>query len=298
MSCQIRFVNSLEYYQARGFKRLDPQGIELVIVDNPSFRLVLSRQGGQLLECLRKCDQRELLWLSPLNTFAKGTAIRGGIPICFPWFGVKQSNPQAAKHGFVRNRDWRIGSIVSDGSSIELELEIAQSDNPGNPADYPYSFVLQQRIQLSEDGLRCELAMLNNSRSAVNISWAWHSYFNVNASETRVEGLSEQHYLDNCDSLQSKLQRGEIEFRAEVDRVYQPGAGSTQYIRTGDRQIIVASDAPSCIIWNPGELARANMADVAQGFSDFICLERGAAFDQSLTLAAGENYKAKMTIVF
>lgn len=298
MSCQIQFVNSFDYYRKRGFSRLDPQGVPLAVLDNPQFRLVVSLQGGQLLECYRKSDQYELLWLSPLNSFAQGGAIRGGIPICFPWFGVKQSNPSASKHGFVRNQIWRLASVLSDNTGIEIELEIAQDDAPGNSADYPYPFVLQQTINISESGLALQLAMRNDSRDAVNISWAWHTYFNAKVAVTSIDGLAEQQYLDNCAALQTRLQQGSVEFRGEVDRVYQPGVGSSQSINNGSGEMTVTSDAPSCIVWNPGELAGENMADVAQGYTDFICLERGCAFDQSLSLESAASFKAAMTITF
>lgn len=300
MSCQIQFVNSYDYYQAHGFSRLDQQGINLLLVENAEYRLLISLQGGQLLQCYRKADQHELLWLSPLNSFKANTAIRGGVPICFPWFGVNQANPGASKHGFVRNQDWQLTNISSEPDSLCIELFFQQVDQPGNPADFPYPFILLQKISCNDKGLRMELALENQSTSSWPLSWAWHSYFNVESlNDVAITGLEQQDYLDNCQGLSVQQQSGALRFNGEVDRVFQPGVESSQSITTAAcKRVDINSSAPSCIVWNPGAELGSQMSDVGAGYRHFVCLERGAAFEQALNLAPGQSYQAWIQIAF
>lgn len=300
-SQQILFINSFEYYQGKpGFNKLQKPGVPLLVIKQAGYHLVLSLHGGQLLECERQTETgiEKLLWLSPFNSFSPEKAIRGGIPLCLPWFGVHPNRPNANKHGFVRQNLWQLDGISYDTGSIKIDLSFEQTIANSRCSVFPWPFKLQQNLSISEQGLELALSFINRRNEPVSISWAWHTYFAVDSlADVRIHGLEGQTYLDNCQELQEQTQSSELTFGSEVDRVFQPGANSKQIIQDiNKRQITICSEAPSCVVWNPGEELAATMPDINQGFEHFICLERGAAFDHSLCLQARESYQSNMLI--
>ncbi len=266
--------------------------LPLLIIDTPTCFAVISFQGAQLLEFQPKGDQ-PWLWLSPLANFRHGQAIRGGIPVCLPWFGVHQEDPNKPKHGFVRDRIWQLSHI--DESPDKLDIVLDFSYDGSEPALFATAFSCQLRFCL-DDALSIELQLNNDSSEAQLFSWALHSYLAVNAiADTRISGLNKQHYLDNTQQLKTFMQAGHIVFSGEVDRVYQ-ACESAQTLETHHHLTISGKHCPSCIVWNPGEDLALQMQDVQQHFKDYVCVERGCSFEDSITLRPNQRFNSTMHI--
>ena len=271
--------------------RSDEAGLSLVKIAHPEFEALISVQGAQLLS-MKPRGASDLLWLSPLAEFSAGKAIRGGIPVCAPWFGVNQRQAKLPKHGFFRNCDWRLESAQETVGGVSLVWSfLAAQDAPGGfsaAVSAKLTMVLSDKIELN-------FSIVNISNEVLPISWALHSYHPAgDVGATVITGVNGCEYLDNTDALSRKRQSGDIHFCGELDRVY---------LKVPQRQTILpagisvtAENAPTAIIWNPGESLGRSMTDVGEFWNRFVCLERGAAFDDEIQLTPGQSVQAKVEI--
>jgi glucose-6-phosphate 1-epimerase len=265
-------------------------GLPLLVVETALCSAVISLQGAQLLE-FKTTQGDPLLWLSPNCDFTPGTALRGGVPLCLPWFGVNQQDPGKPKHGFARNQFWEMGEthLQNDGS-VELAF-LFQSDANNI---FPYDFSAEVRITLGTSA-KIELTINNTDTEDFECSWAMHNYHRISSlSNVRVEGLAERKYLDNLENYTEKHQTGDVEFSGPVDRVY-PAITNSVYIKSSPSIEITHHNCPSVVVWNPGKESAAKIADIGAGNEQFyICVERGAVLDERWHLPAGTSKSAWM----
>ncbi len=285
----IRLENSHKHYKG---SRVSKHSLPLLIVDNKFCDAVISLQGAQLLSFQPK-GKLPWLWLSPYTDFEPDQPIRGGIPICLPWFGANQQDHHKPKHGFVRNHLWQLQQVSGTDDSTQITLLYHYAAD--KPELFTTAFDAQLIIQLSGK-LELNLSIINQGKQAADFSWAFHSYFATNdLANTSVNGLDQQNYLDNTQNLSMHLQTGSVEFSQEVDRVYQT-ISTPQQISAQQQLTIEGNNCPSCIIWNPGENMAQGMSDIKEYYKDFICVERGCAFNDTIRLDAGESFSGTMII--
>lgn len=284
----VTLTDSVQQYQTSS------PALPLLHISNQSCEALIAVQGAHLLQ-FKPHSGAELLWLSPNAIFAEGTAIRGGIPVCLPWFGVNQKDPSKPKHGFVRNQDWQLSEVHEPDTNTTVLVFTFESSTE-DLALFPHPFTAQLKIILSDD-ITLELTLLNCSDAEAEFSWALHSYHPVaDLASTAVAGLSGLNYLDNLRGLKPTPQDGNIRFDGEVDRVYESVPVSQQIL--GQPAITISGhNCETAIVWNPGAENAASMADVGEGIhQQFICVERGAAFGNSWVLAPDENRQATLQI--
>ncbi len=265
-------------------------GLPLLTVETPLCSAVISLQGAHLLE-FKTTNGDPLLWLSPKCDFTPGTALRGGVPLCLPWFGVNQADPTKPKHGFARNQFWVFsGARQQSDGSVELEF-LFQSDANNL---FAYDFSAEVRMTLGNSA-KIELAINNTDTESFECSWAMHNYHRISSlADVRVEGLAEKKYLDNFENHAEKHQSGNINFPGPVDRVY-PAIENPVIIKSSPTIEITHHNCPSVIVWNPGTEAAANIVDIGAGNEQFyICVERGAVLGEKWHLPAGARMSAWM----
>ncbi|MDQ2075494.1 D-hexose-6-phosphate mutarotase [Marinimicrobium sp. ABcell2] len=284
----VSLTSSRELYPDAG-----GTGLPLLKVDTSLCQAVISLQGAQLLE-FKNAQGTPLLWLSPQCQFEPGTALRGGIPLCLPWFGPHPQDSDKPKHGFARTRDWELVQVAeSDDGRCELVFELICDANPL----FDHAFSAELCMKLGK-GIDPQLSVTNRDQRAFDCTWALHSYFPVrNLEEVRVKGLAGKTYLDNLEQLAPKTQEQDLGFIGEVDRMF-PGVEQALEI-DGEPTIRIEHDqCPSVITWNPGPEHAAKMADVGAGNEQgFICVERGAVLGEAWHLEAGETRIAGMKII-
>ncbi len=257
-------------------------------------RALIALQGAQLLSFC-PTGEDDLLWLSPLESFEPGKAIRGGIPLCLPWFGLNRRAPELPKHGFARNQSWTLDDVAeSEGGDLRLSFKFQPCAE--DLAIFPWSFTAQLDVLLS-DTLQLTLNVSNEGDKAMPLSFAMHSYFAVSAlAELKVAGVTGVEYLDNCQQLNRFRQDSDLRIAGEVDRVYESVVGE-QIIHDCGRQIVIGgAGCDTVIVWNPGKILAETIADVGSHFDEYLCVERGMAFADELSLAAGEQHQATMTL--
>ena len=267
--------------------------LPLLRVETPLCRAVLALQGAQLLS-FAPGGGHDWLWLSPDAEFAKGRAIRGGIPLCLPWFGVNRRRPELPKHGWLRQRDWQLQSASCDAQG-EVSLRLATASLPSELPDFPWVYEVEVEYRFGCQ-LQLTLQVRNCSDTVMPLSFAMHSYFAAAVEQARVFGLGTGRFLDNTDSLLAKQQSEPQVFHGEVDRVFE-SVGGIQRLEVGEHRLAIAGDGcDTLVIWNPGAALASGMADVGDGYRDYVCVERGMAFADELTLAPGNDCCATMMI--
>ncbi len=266
-------------------------GLPLIQVQTPLCNAVIALQGAQLLQ-FSTANEKPLLWLSPHCDFTAGVALRGGIPICLPWFGINANDPKKPKHGFARNQIWQLSSAAL---SIDGAAELCFSFTSQANNLFGFNFLAELKMTLGNSA-KLELSVKNTSVNPLTCSWALHSYYPVSSlSEVRVKGLAGKKYLDNLENYAEKTQHDDVHFTGEVDRVFYNIDNSLTIV--GSPNIAIThNNCPSVVVWNPGANA-ANIADIGAGNEQgYICVERGAVLQEKWNLEAGENRSAWMKL--
>ncbi|MBB5212253.1 D-hexose-6-phosphate mutarotase [Microbulbifer hydrolyticus] len=269
----------------------DKPGLDLLVVETGLCRAVISLQGAQVLEFTAR-GRAPLLWLSPTTVFAPGNAVRGGVPLCLPWFGENRSDPGKPKHGLVRNQLWELaGSEERADGTVVIEFCFR---HPGD-ALFAASFDCVLKIGLGKD-LSFGLSLTNTADVPAEYSWALHSYFAVaDIGEVEVEGLSGVSYLDKTRGFARDTLSGVQAFSGEVDRVFEQ-APARQKILTPNPISAESENCHTVITWNPGADLAATIDDIGAAFAGFVCVEHGNAFANSWQLQAGETASASLTL--
>ncbi|WP_439449166.1 D-hexose-6-phosphate mutarotase [Stenotrophomonas sp. ATs4] len=270
-------------------------GLEAWHVRTPGATAVISVFGGQLLSFIPE-GQVDLLWLSP-NRAELPTPIRGGVPVCWPWFGRQGQSADVPAHGLVRTARWELlQANQSDDGDVELQLAPAPCIDLG--------LRLQMQLRIGRQ-LHQQLTSENIGTAPVTFTQALHSYFHVgDASRVEVDGVDGLQYLDKYDDYaQARLQQGPWSLRdprdpGRSDRIY-TGAGGHYVLRDPalQRQIGIRSTGSQTLVaWNPGADAAAKMADVGDGWHDYVCLEVANAGPEQITLAPGARHRLAQTL--
>ncbi len=283
----LKVINSKE-----AFPNSKGTGLPLISVKTPTCEALVALQGAHLLS-FRSTNGTPLLWVSPNCDFTPGVALRGGVPICLPWFGPNSSDPKKPKHGFARNRDWLLSDAnISTDGAVLLTFDFSSLAN----ALFDFAFDAQLVMTLGSS-IKLEIRVTNKDRVPFNCSWALHSYHPVSSlKDVHVKGLAGRTYLDNLEGHAEKIQQGDVSFTGAVDRVF-PGVENSLEVVGLPHIEIHHHNCPSVVVWNPGPVNAAAIADIGAGNEQcYICVERGAVLGEKWTLAAGESQFAWVEI--
>lgn len=234
-----------------------------------------------------------VLWVSRDSQFQAGAPIRGGVPICFPWFAAHGSDSGAPMHGFARIRPWTLVSAEDHDGEVQVVLRLADAD-PWRPSAWPHRFAAEYRVTM---GSRLALALnvTNTGGAPLSFEAALHTYYAVrDIREVMVTGLAGTDYLDKVEALARKTQGdAPIRFSGETDRVYldtdatctihDPGLGRRiEIAKTGSR---------STVVWNPWiDKARA-MPDFGDDeWTSMLCIETANVRDAAIRLEPGSHH--------
>ena len=238
---------------------------------------------------------KPVLWLSGHSWFEDGKPIRGGVPICFPWFGPREGDPQAPAHGFVRLAVWKAESV--EQSDDRTSVTLLTTDTPQTRALWDHAFELRQTVALGPDGaLIITLACRNTGAKAFSFTEALHTYLHVDdVRQVAIEGLAGVEYIDKMDAGRRKRQDDEpIRFTGETDRVYlDTDAACTLTDPKAGRRIIVRKEGSrSTVIWNPWTDKSIRMPDFGDNeWPGMVCIETANAADNAVTLEPGAEHR-------
>jgi glucose-6-phosphate 1-epimerase len=239
----------------------------------------------------------EVLFVSAKSRWENGRAIRGGVPICFPWFANKANDPKAPAHGFVRTTAWQLESIAQVGDAVTVTMFTESNDNTRKW--WPADFRLVYRATFGSE-LSLELVVRNTGSAPLQFEEALHTYFRVGQVEKALlQGLDAVHYVDKTDSNRKKTQLGPIMIGSETDRVY---LNTKTAIALEDhilrRGIAVAKeDSFTTVVWNPWVEKAKAMSDFSDvEWKQMICIEVSNVADFAVVLAPGQQHRMKATV--
>ena len=254
-------------------------GFPVIEISNEKAKAKISVYAAQVLSFQPKAASSDLMFVSESAYFQPGKATKGGIPICWPWFGPDPEGKGRASHGFVRNRMWTLRSTEALPSG-ETKVCLGVLPSEDTLAIWPYQFDLELEAVVG-DQLSVTLRTQNKGEQAFSITQAFHSYFLTgDIGQVKVLGLDGLAYLDKADGGGEKTQVGDMAIAAEVDRIYQ-NVPSELVIEDGDmgRKIrISTTGSKTAIVWNPWIEIAEKMADLsAQDYQQFVCVETANA---------------------
>ncbi len=271
----------------------DENGLEFLSVENAHANATIALQGGHVMHWQPKAAAHPVLWLSSNTRYTKGRSIRGGIPICWPWFGAHPTDSSYCPHGFARVIPWKVlqTSILANGST-RLLLEMTSTDVTRKQLSYDFRFLLA--INIGET-LRLEMMTTNLASHPFMIGEAFHTYFNVSDVENiRITGLENLVYSDKLLGYERNVQHGHLTFKGEFDRVYlNSSRDCVIHDAVYARNIRVSkSSSHTTIIWTPWSERASQMTDMGDTneWRKMICVESANAMENSVTIYPNEKH--------
>jgi glucose-6-phosphate 1-epimerase len=237
-----------------------------------------------------------VLYCSELSSFEEGKAIRGGVPICFPWFGPSQGKSQ---HGFARTMEWDLVENFFDGDIQKVVLELISNED--TLAIWPFDFEASYTIEVRDNKLTLSFDVYNSNEVPMEIGFALHTYFHIgDISKIMITGLQNVSYIDKVDQAIHKIQNDEnIIIDSETDRIYQISRSESDYSSTPitiidpvlDRKIEIRHQGiTDVIVWNPWiDKAKAIVDMEDTDYQHFVCVEGGIASNSFVIPSQGSH---------
>jgi glucose-6-phosphate 1-epimerase len=270
-------------------------GLAKVSVTSPEAAGEMYLQGAQVTSW--KPAGAEVLFVSAQSRWENGVAIRGGVPICFPWFGGKADDSKAPSHGFVRAKAWQLDVTEQSGGTVTVRMSTESDED--TKKWWPADFHLEYRVAFGPE-LQMDLVLKNTGTTALRFEEALHTYFGVgNIEKARVRGLDGMRYTDKTDSRKVKLQQGDVVITSETDREYldTPHAVELDDAATGRRIRITNQNSRTTVVWNPWEQKAKALADLRDDeWRSMICIETSNVSEFAVELAPGQGHSMNSII--
>ncbi len=274
-----------------------PNGFVLAALTSEKASATVALHGGHVLSFVPK-GQPPVIWMSDEAQYREGKAIRGGIPVCWPWFGPHPDDPEKQAHGFARNLEWTVFSArMINNESPQLHLTLR--DDALTRSIWDHAFHLEMIITLTDE-LKVELQIKNTGDTAFTSGGALHTYLSISQiSQISIHGLEGARYIDQLDPSGLKTQEGEIRFTAETDNIYLDTTATCRLVDPGmHREIYVDKlGSRSTVVWNPWINKAARMSDFGDNeYLEMVCIETANAASDTVVIAPGETHRLGTTI--
>ena len=293
-------ADTLRAFELPDLARFEPGagGLTRLAITTPLAEAHVCLHGAHVTH-FQPAGQAPVLFVSGRSFFENGKPIRGGVPVCFPWFAARADRPESPAHGFARTMEWEVESLSVDGDQTVLAvLRLGASD--ATRAHWPHDFVLRHHIVIGR-----RLAMLleveNVSGEPFQFEEALHTYFAVgDAREVSVTGLENAGYLDKTDAFRAKTQGAEpLRFTGETDRTFEHTRATCVLDdpRAARRITVEKSGSATTVVWNPWSEKAAAMPDFGDDeWPRMACIETANAGANAITLAPGAKHAMRAII--
>ncbi|NUU02268.1 D-hexose-6-phosphate mutarotase [Herbaspirillum robiniae] len=283
-------------------QRIEVNQLYCLRVQTARAELLIAEQGAQVLR-YQEHGQEPVIWMSEEAAFEAGNSVRGGIPVCWPWFGDLMRNPPQVQalhsggrlpaHGLVRGIEWILVENAIEGDSVRLTLAIPPTSESPSLRHLPPGLELRLEILL-DDRLHLKLTTSNGSEQHIALSQALHSYFAVSSiHNATVEGLEGQRYIETLEGWAERQQKRALVVSSETDRIYLDLPPQLAIRDDGwNRRIrIEASGSTSAVVWNPWASKARRLSQFADdAWQRMLCIETANVMDDLVELAPGEEH--------
>jgi glucose-6-phosphate 1-epimerase len=278
------------------------EGLIRAQVTTPACTATLYLHGAHLTHW-QPAGQRPVLFLSGHSDFAPGKAIRGGIPICFPWFGprtlpITGNTTEGPSHGFARTQTWELAFAALAGDELHLTVTLGPSEQTRALGFEGFRAVYELTLGAE---LTLKLTVANTGDAPLVFEEALHTYLAVSdATAVTIHGLESAPYLDKTDGMKPKVMPAEpFRFTGVTDRTLN-GTSATCVLEDPGyaRTIAIAkSGSNTTVVWNPFAEVAAKLADLTPGsWQRFCCIETANAGTDAITLAPTQTHTLQATI--
>lgn len=272
-------------------------GLAKVRITAPAALGEIYLHGAQVMSWC-PLGAEEVIFVSERSHWEDGRAIRGGIPVCFPWFRAKADDPKAPPHGVVRTRAWTLGSVTLENDNSVTVVCGTESDESTRHW-WPHDFRLTHRITMGQT-LRMELTATNIGSSEFRFEEALHTYFRVgNVERVEVRGLNGGAYLDNMDGNREKIQTGGLTVSRPIDNAYLNATGPAEILDSlWDRKVLTQKEnSATTVVWNPGWDGAAKLSDLGKDeWHQMVCVEGANILGSSISLMPSESHTMRVTL--
>ncbi|HEY1796568.1 MAG TPA: D-hexose-6-phosphate mutarotase [Stellaceae bacterium] len=287
LAAQFRIAGVLEFAETEN-------GLAKALISIAGATGELYLQGAQVTAWTPP-GASPVLFTSPDSALSRGRAIRGGIPVIFPWFGAHPKIATAPQHGIVRAAPWRLHSVERQPDRLMVRLVI---EGRGDPF-WPDPFRLVYEVSFGA-ALGLRLTVQNPAAHPVMFEQALHSYFAISdIGAVSVTGLGGCGFIDKTDGMRRKQQRSQaLKFGGETDRVYLDVPNRLAIVDPGHRRITLdKAGAASAVTWNPWAAKAAALGDLGGDlWRRFVCVETGNIADDAIRLSGGSEHVMSVEI--
>jgi len=277
----------------------DAGDLPFIHVKNKSASAQICIQGAHVMHYQPEGEKKDILWMCCNSYFEKGKPIRGGIPVCWPWFGPNMDAENLPAHGFARLMFWTLDSIQEPDENCTI-LHLSLNDNDFSRKLWNYSFHLEIEIQIGKT-LAVQLISKNTGDKSFLITEALHSYFNIgNIANVAVKGLESALYLNKVEGANSMIkQKGAITFNAEFDSVFSQCKQPIHIVDTFFNRTITVEkkNSNSTIVWNPWIAKSKRMPDFTpDSYLTMVCVETANVLSDAIKIEPGKEQSMGMII--
>jgi glucose-6-phosphate 1-epimerase len=269
-------------------------GLPVTEINTPLASARVALQGGQLL-AWQPAGQAPVIWTSKAAVYEPGKGVRGGVPVCWPWFGALAGK---GAHGFVRTRMWQMRESRLDATG-QIVLRLGIQDDATTRAIWDQAFDLELVVTVGQT-LTLALITRNTSTTPMLITQALHTYFCTgDIAHTTVQGLDACAYLDKVHNSATCLQSGAVRFAGETDRIYTDTSADCLINDTAGKRVIrvAKQGSTSTVVWNPWSEREKAFADMAAGeYQQMLCVETCNAGPDQVTVVPGGAHALVATI--
>lgn len=278
-------------------RRTEPvPGYPVFEIDHPAARARVALHGAHLMEWI-PTGHEPVIYLSPDAVLREGKAIRGGVPVCWPWFGPHPTDPALPAHGFARSRFWELTDQSETAEAARLTFLL--TDDKTTRVLWPHAFHLELEMILGAE-LQLHLRMVNTGSTPFDLTAALHSYLAVGGiRQTTVTGLTGADYRDVATQPATiRHQEGDIHFDQETDRDYHSDADVEVRDDAMGRTLIIGKTGSHCtVVWNPWIEKAIALTDLPDDhYQNFVCVETANAWKDIITLAPGASHTLATTV--
>jgi len=269
---------------ARHTEQIEAHGLKALRLRASGSEALIYLQGAHVAS-FRTSEHGELLWTSERAVYANGKAIRGGIPICFPWFGAHVTRPALPAHGFARTHEFRLEGSELRGDNIVAELSLTSSEQ--TLPLFPQPFDARLRVTVGRE-LSVAFEVTNTGAEAFDYELALHTYLGVSdVRNVEISGLSGAHYDDKVSGARGLVQGAEpLRFAGETDRVYDSSARVSVLDAARKRRLVIDKTcSATTVVWNPWLDKAKRMSDFGDDeWPGMLCVEAANTGPRRITL--------------
>lgn len=236
----------------------------------------------------------DVVWTSAHSAWARGVPIRGGVPLCFPWFGPHPTG-DGPPHGLVRVQPWSLTgwTHAGDDAVLTFALTAAAPDADGGRFGLHYTVTVGAHLTLA-------LEVTSTGTGPLRFEEALHTYLAVSdVRETTILGLGDLDRLDRRTGYRTRTPAdAHLHMVGETDHLYSRPGAVTVVDWQGQRALHVASrGSANAVVWNPWADRAATIPDLGDDeWSQLVCVETCNVADAAIVLAPGESHTLVTTI--